>query len=52
MIVPRSLAKEGYMDVGLDDFVEDGYFKSTQAAQLRIIKDRWLDGVPVQTYKK
>jgi hypothetical protein len=52
MIVPRSLAKEGYMDVGMDDFVEDGIFKSTQEAQLRIIKDHWLEDAPIQVYKK
>ena len=43
MIVPRSVAKEGFIDPGLDDFVEEGLMKSFQEAQLRAIEDRWLD---------
>ena len=43
MIVPRSVAKEGFIDPGLDDFTEEGYMKSTQEVQLRVIEDRWID---------
>lgn len=51
MIVPRAVAQQGYMDVDLDDFDQDGYFKDTQEVQLRIIKDQWLDGEALQKYK-
>lgn len=44
MITPRSVAKEGYKDVGMDDHVEDGYFKRTQEIQLDIIEDKWEVG--------
>lgn len=44
MITPASVAKEGFRDAELDDFVEDGYFKRNQERQLRIIKDRWQVG--------
>ncbi|KAL4932474.1 putative short chain dehydrogenase/reductase [Aspergillus undulatus] len=39
MITPRSVAKEGFMDVGMDDFAGsecDGYFARTQEVQFRI----------------
>ncbi|KAF2463902.1 NAD(P)-binding protein [Lindgomyces ingoldianus] len=52
MIVPRSVAKEGYMDVGKDDYVEEGYFKKTQETQLVIIEDKWLDDYKVRIYKE
>lgn len=42
MVTPRSVAKEGFMDVGMDDHTEDGYFKKTQQVQLRIIGDKWV----------
>ncbi|KAL4799239.1 hypothetical protein BDV19DRAFT_355487 [Aspergillus venezuelensis] len=47
MITPRSVAKEGFKDVGMDDFdgsEEGGYFKRTQEVQLRIIEDKWVEG--------
>lgn len=40
--MPRSIAKEGYIDAGLDDFTEDGYMKSYQELKLRVIKDSWV----------
>ncbi|KAE8310455.1 hypothetical protein BDV41DRAFT_590350 [Aspergillus transmontanensis] len=43
MITPASVAKEGFMDVDMDDYTE-GYFKKTQDVQLRIIEDRWVEG--------
>ena len=42
LIVPRSIAKEGYIDACLDDFVEDGIMKSFQDLQLKVIKQRWV----------
>ncbi|KAL4898288.1 short chain dehydrogenase/ reductase [Aspergillus ambiguus] len=44
MITPKSVAKEGFKDVGQDDHIEDGYFKHNQALQLKIIEDRWEPG--------
>lgn len=41
MITPKSVAKEGYKDVGMDDHIEEGYFKRTQEIQLDIIEDKW-----------
>lgn len=52
MIVPRSVVKEGYMDVDKDDYTEEGYFKQTQDSQLKIIEDKWVDGYKVRTYKE
>lgn len=52
MIVPRSIAKEGYMDVDKDDYTEEGYFKKTQETQLVIIEDKWLDDYRVRIYKE
>jgi hypothetical protein len=43
MIVPRRVAKEGFVDAGMDDHVQDGYVKSMQKVQLNIIKERWID---------
>ena len=51
MIVPRSEAKEGFMDVDKDDYAEEGYFKQNQDTQLRIIEDKWIDGYKVRVYK-
>ncbi|KAF2792849.1 NAD(P)-binding protein [Melanomma pulvis-pyrius CBS 109.77] len=52
MIVPRSIAKEGYMDIDKDDYTEEdghkGYFKRTQDTQLVIIEDKWLDDYKAQ----
>ena len=42
-MVPRSVAKEGFIDAELDDFTEDGYMKRMQEVQLRVIEDRWID---------
>jgi hypothetical protein len=44
MVTPRSVAKEGYKDVGMDDHIEDGYMKRTQDVQLKIIEDKWEPG--------
>ncbi|KAJ5690699.1 hypothetical protein N7462_005091 [Penicillium macrosclerotiorum] len=44
MVTPQSVAKEGFMDVGMDDHIEDGYFQRTQEVQLRIIEDKWEPG--------
>jgi len=52
MIVPRSVAKEGFMDFDKDDYIEEGYFKKTQVTQLHIIKDEWRDDYKVRTYKE
>ncbi|TLD28157.1 hypothetical protein PspLS_04292 [Pyricularia sp. CBS 133598] len=54
MIVPRSMAKEGFMDTDREDFRDtekDAYFKQTQETQLVIIKDRWRDDYVVPKYK-
>ncbi|KIV80264.1 hypothetical protein PV11_07777 [Exophiala sideris] len=51
MICPRSLAKEGFKDVDMDDYKEEGYFKKTQETQLVIIEDKWLDDYKVRVYK-
>lgn len=40
------MAKEGFVDFGLDDITEEGYLKSTQETQLRVIEDRWVDDDP------
>ncbi|KAJ5261439.1 hypothetical protein N7478_012034 [Penicillium angulare] len=44
VITPRSVAKEGFMDVNMDDHVEEGFFKRNQETQLRIIEDKWEPG--------
>lgn len=54
MITPRSIAKEGFMDVDRDDhkdIEEDAYMRATQATQLRIIEDKWLDDYKVRIFK-
>ncbi|KAJ5490155.1 Short-chain dehydrogenase/reductase SDR [Penicillium expansum] len=45
MITPRSIAKEGFVDVNKEDFSDpkDEYFAKKQASQLVIIEDKWLD---------
>jgi len=44
MITPKSVAEEGFKDVGMDDHIEAGYFKRTQEVQLSIIEDQWVPG--------
>lgn len=54
MITPRSIAKEGYMDIDRDDYKdvpEDSYLKRLQESQLIIIEDQWRDNYNVRTYK-
>ncbi|KAL6708924.1 hypothetical protein ACN47E_002331 [Coniothyrium glycines] len=55
MIVPRTIAKEGYKDIDKDDYTEDdghnGYFKRTQETQLVIIEDKWSNDYKVRVYK-
>lgn len=56
MITPRSVAKEGYMDLDKDDYSENdghgGYLKRTQDTQLVIIEDKWRDDYKVRVYKE
>jgi hypothetical protein len=54
MIVPRAVASEGFVDANIDDFTDDKheYLINMQEVQLRVIKDQWLDGEEIQTYKK
>lgn len=54
MITPRSYAKEGFVDTDREDYQdtqEDAYMKKTQASQLVIIEDKWLDDYKVRVYK-
>ena len=54
MITPRSIAKQGFMDVDREDYrdtEEDAYMKRTQESQLVIIEDKWLDDYKVRIYK-
>ena len=46
MIVPRAVAKEGYMDIDDDDHSDTKrqYFHKDQIIQLNIIKDKWVYG--------
>ncbi|KAJ5951067.1 Short-chain dehydrogenase/reductase SDR [Penicillium vulpinum] len=45
MITPRTVAKEGFVDVDKEDYSDpkDEYFAKKQASQLVIIEDKWLD---------
>ncbi len=55
MICPRSLAKEGFMDINREDYLdteEDAYLKKTQLTQLRIIEDQWRDDYKVRIFKE
>ncbi|KAM5344100.1 hypothetical protein ACJ41O_012637 [Fusarium nematophilum] len=55
MITPRSVAKEGFMDIDREDYTdrpEDEYLKRVQASQLVIIEDKWLDDYKVRVYKE
>ncbi|EGY23247.1 hypothetical protein VD0002_g4935 [Verticillium dahliae] len=55
MITPRSMAKEGFMDINRDDFLdtpEDAYLKKVQQNQLVIIEDKWRDDFKVRIYKE
>ncbi|OHE98644.1 AdhA [Colletotrichum orchidophilum] len=54
MITPRTVAKEGYMDIDRDDYKdapEDQYLDKMQKAQLVIIEDKWRDDYKVRVYK-
>ncbi|KAK1464724.1 AdhA [Colletotrichum melonis] len=54
MITPRTVAKEGYMDIDRDDYKdvpEDRYLDKVQKAQLVIIEDKWRDDYKVRVYK-
>lgn len=54
MITPRSVAKEGFMDIDREDYQdkeEDQYLKKGQESQLIIIEDKWLDDYKVRIYK-
>ncbi|KAJ5825866.1 Short-chain dehydrogenase/reductase SDR [Penicillium riverlandense] len=53
MITPRTVAKEGFVDVDREDYTEpkDEYFIKKQATQLRIIEDKWLDDYKGQRHK-
>ncbi|KAJ6024173.1 hypothetical protein N7540_004970 [Penicillium herquei] len=44
MVTPRTVAKEGFKDVDMDDHVDDGYFKRNQEIQLNIIDEKWEPG--------
>ncbi|KAG7146345.1 hypothetical protein HYQ46_004858 [Verticillium longisporum] len=55
MITPRSMAKEGFMDINRDDYLdtpEDAYLKKVQENQLVIIEDKWRDDFKVRIYKE
>lgn len=55
MITPRSIAKEGFVDIDREDYKdtpEDEYLKKVQASQLVIIEDKWLDSYKVRVYKE
>ncbi|KAF4462105.1 short-chain alcohol dehydrogenase [Fusarium albosuccineum] len=54
MITPRSVEKEGFVDIDREDYKdvpEDQYLKQVQASQLVIIEDKWLDDYKVRVYK-
>lgn len=54
MITPRTIAKEGFIDIDREDYKdtpEDEYLKKVQASQLVIIQDKWLDDFKVRIYK-
>lgn len=54
MITPRSIVKQGFVDIDREDYKdvkEDEYLKKVQASQLVIIEDKWLDDYKVRTYK-
>lgn len=50
MITPRSRASQGFMDVDKEDYnnSEDEYFTQQQVSQLRVIKDKWIEGYKVR----
>ncbi|KAL4889859.1 hypothetical protein BDV59DRAFT_195368 [Aspergillus ambiguus] len=54
MITPRTVAKEGFVDVDKEDYSDpkDEYFIKKQATQLRIIEDKWLDDYKRQGQKQ
>ncbi|KAI9148727.1 hypothetical protein HJFPF1_10769 [Paramyrothecium foliicola] len=54
MITPRSVTKEGFVDIDREDyknFPEDEYLHQMQDTQLAIIEDRWLDNHKARIYK-
>jgi hypothetical protein len=54
MITPRSVAVQGFVDTDREDYKdtkEDEYMRKTQAAQLVIIEDKWLDDYQVRIYQ-
>lgn len=54
MITPKSIAKEGFVDVDREDYKEtpeDCYLKKVQESQLVIIEDKWKDDYKVRVYK-
>ena len=40
-IVPRSEAKEGWMEAQQDDYTKENYFQRMQEIQLRVIDGKW-----------
>lgn len=55
MITPRSVAKEGFVDIDREDYKdvkEDEYLKKVQETQLVIIEDKWLDDYKVRVYRE
>jgi hypothetical protein len=50
MITPRSVTAQGFMDVDQEDYhgSAEEYFINNQVSQLRVIKDKWLDGYKVR----
>lgn len=52
MIVPRSIAQEGFVDAGKDDHKDDPYFEKTQETQLIVIEDQWKDDYKVRVQKE
>ena len=54
MITPRSFCQQGFIDSNREDYndtEEDAMLKKTQAVQLAIIEDKWLDDYKVRVYK-
>jgi len=54
MITPRSVAPEGFIDSDREDYQSEGqdaYLAKTQASQLVVIKDKWLDDHPCRVQK-
>jgi len=45
MITPRTVCKQGFLDVDREDYNDpkDQYFAEKQVSQLNVIQDKWLD---------